>query len=138
MATKNPSVHNSMQGLRSVEYGADQHRQCRTEIAKYKAKGPNAARYWLAVNRPIKDRALRDELESDLRELVQNGKVAEAELLDKPLLMKRLEELAMARLSSWAETRRAVLFEFYKTRMKLFATSTTCLSMALPAIPRPF
>jgi hypothetical protein len=106
-------------GFEVVEYGTDQHRQCKTEIAKYKSKGPKAARYWLVVNRPITNRALRDELESDLSELVQNGKVAEAELLDKPLLMKRLEELAMARLSSWAETRRAELFEFYKTRMEI-------------------
>jgi hypothetical protein len=106
-------------GFEVVEYGDDQHRQCRAEIAKYQAKGPKAARYWFAINRPIKDRALRAELEGDLGQLVSSGKVAEAELLDRSLLMKRLEELAMARLSSWAEARRAELFEFYRARMEI-------------------
>jgi hypothetical protein len=106
-------------GFELFEYGADQHRQCRTEIAKFMAKGPKAARYWLVLNRPVKDRTLRAQLASDLSELIRSGKVVEAELLDRPLLMKRLEELAMVRLSSWAETRRAELFQFYKERMEI-------------------
>lgn len=71
-------------GFELFEYGADQHHQCRAEIAKFMAKGPKAARYSLVLNRPIKDRTLRDQLESDLSGLVRRGKVAEAELLDRP------------------------------------------------------
>lgn len=106
-------------GFEVVEYGDDQHRQCLSEIAKYKDKGPKVARYWLAINRPIKVRTLRDELEIRLRELVNCGKASEVELLDRSRLMKRLEELATARLSSWAENKRAELFEFYKERMEI-------------------
>src|SRR2546423_133881 len=41
------------------------------------------------------------------------------ELVDGSAETKRLGELATARLSSWAENRRAELFEFYKDRMEI-------------------
>ncbi len=86
------AVHTAIQckGFELLEYGADQHRQCRDEIAKYKTKGPPAAEYWLVINRPIKDRTMREELQRDLTELVQIGRVGRTELLDLEPLLDRI------------------------------------------------
>ena len=104
-------------GFEVFDYGIDQHRQCRDEVAKFLAKGPRAVHYWLVINRSIKDRAQRKELEGDLAGLVANGKVTKAELLDLEATVKRLTELAIARLFSWSEIKRRELFEFYGSRM---------------------
>lgn len=105
-------------GFEVIEYGADQHRQCRDEIKKYAGKGPNAAEYWLVINRSIKDRAMRAELESDLASLVQTEKVGKAELLDLERMVHRLRRVAAKRLSIWAEAKRDELFEYYQSRMQ--------------------
>ena len=105
-------------GFEVLEYGADQHRQCRAEIAKYSQKGPRTRAYWLAVNRPIKQRAMREELERALSGLTASGKADQAELLDIERLVGRLRGLATARLGVWAEDRRNELFAYYAERMR--------------------
>lgn len=105
-------------GFELPEYGADQHKQCRDEIAKYKAKGPPAAEYWLVVNRPIKNRDMRRELEADLATLVAAGKARKAVLLDSEPTINMLRELAAAKLAQWADEKRRELFEYYRSRMQ--------------------
>lgn len=105
-------------GFELTTYGTDQHRQCRNEIAKYSAKGPTATQYWLIVNRPIKDRAMRKELEADLALLVKAGKAETALLLDSAPLKNLLQSLATTRLAQWAEDKRELLFEYYRSRME--------------------
>jgi hypothetical protein len=106
-------------GFEVGEYGKKQHEQCRAEIAKFKAVGPMASKYWLIVNRPIKDNAQRRELEDGLTDLVRSGKVGEAELLDQAPLFKRLNELASVKLTTWLDAQRRELFEFYRTRLEV-------------------
>lgn len=105
-------------GFELLEYGGDQHKQCREEIAKYKAKGPPAAEYWLIVNRPIKDRTMRRELEADLAALVATGKAGKALLLDSAPTIDMLRDLATATLAQWAHDKRKELFEYYRSRMQ--------------------
>lgn len=105
-------------GFELPEYGADQHKQCRDEIVKYRAKGPRAGEYWLVVNRPIKDRSMRRELEVELATLVAAGKVRKAVLLDSEPAIKRLRELAASKLARWSDEKRKELFEYYKSRMQ--------------------
>jgi hypothetical protein len=106
-------------GFEVFEYGKAQHRQCRKEIAKYRTKGLNSTEYWLVINRPIKERGMREELEHDLDGLVQGGKVAKAELLDQESLAEKLSEFASVKLAQWADTKRAELFEYYTSRMQV-------------------
>jgi hypothetical protein len=105
-------------GFEVLDFGRDQQRQCRQEIAKFAKKGPIADEYWLAINRPIKDQVLRKELLQDLAGLVNLGKVKSAELLDQAAMLRKLDEFAAARLFSWAEAKRKEQFEFYRTRME--------------------
>lgn len=105
-------------GFELLTYGPDQHRQCREEVAKYTTKGPPADQYWLIVNRPIKDRAMRQELEADLALLVKAGKAGTTLLLDSAPLINLLRSLAAARLAKWAESKRKQLFEYYRSRME--------------------
>jgi hypothetical protein len=105
-------------GFELLEYGGDQHRQCRDEIAKYKTKGPIVEEYWLVINRSIKDRGMRTELLSDLTDLVESGKATKVELLDLEPMLGRLRDLSAKRLAIWAEAKRAELFNYYAQRMK--------------------
>lgn len=105
-------------GFEVPEYATDQHKQCRAEIVKYKEKGPPAAEYWLVVNRPIKDRSMRRELEADLATLVAAGKVGKAVLLDSEPMINILRELATAKLTQWSNEKRKELFEYYRSRMQ--------------------
>lgn len=106
-------------GFEVVEYGKDQQRQCRSEIEKYKEKGPTSSEYWLVINRPIKDRIMRDELKHDLEELIQSGKVIKAELLDQEALAEKLSHFASVKLAQWADAKRVELFEYYVSRMQV-------------------
>jgi hypothetical protein len=105
-------------GFELLEYGPEQHGQCRAEIAKYKAKGPAVPEYWLVINRSIKDRAMRDELRRDLDELRDAGKAAKAELLDLEPLIDKFADLAAKRIAAWAGAKRVELFHFYRERLK--------------------
>jgi hypothetical protein len=104
-------------GFESRDYDNEQHAQCRREIAKFKAKGPKVPEYWFVINRPIKERLKREELEKDLSELIRCGKVGKTELLDIEPLVRRLRDLAIARLAVWSEAKRSELFEYYSTRL---------------------
>jgi hypothetical protein len=106
-------------GFEVLEYGEDQQRQCRQEIAKYKEKGPTCSEYWLVINRPIKERIMREELEGDLEALVQSGKVAKTKLLDQEPLAETLSEFSSAKLSRWADAKRTELFEYYVSRLQV-------------------
>jgi hypothetical protein len=105
-------------GFELLDYGPDQHRQCRREIAKYINKGPPAREYWLVVNRPITDRPLRMELEADLGRLVASGKAGKVELLDREPMQVRLRKLAGERLAAWADAKRVELFSYYESRLR--------------------
>jgi hypothetical protein len=120
ISAENDTIETAIQckGFELPEYDADQHRQCREEIAKYTAKGPHAGRYWLAINRPIKDRQMRGELLGDLKGLVESNKADAVELLDREPMLAKLRNLAAARLAVWAEAKRAELFEYYGARLR--------------------
>lgn len=105
-------------GFEVPEYGADQHKQCRDEITKYKSRGLPTGEYWLVVNRPVKDRDMRWQLETDLASLVADGGAQKAILLDSESMVRKLENLALAKLSEWASEKRNELFEYYKSRME--------------------
>ena len=105
-------------GFEVPEYGADQHKQCRAEIAKYKSVGPSTGEYWLVVNRPIKDREMRRELEADLAALVADGRAQKAVLLDSEPMIRKLVQLASAKVAEWAIEKQNELFKYYKSRME--------------------
>jgi hypothetical protein len=105
-------------GFEVLEYGNDQHKQCRAEIRKYQKKGIPAGEYWLVVNRPIKVRSQRRELEGDLAALVKSGKVERAILLDSEATINKLQRLAAAKLAHWAKEKRTELFAYYADRMQ--------------------
>jgi hypothetical protein len=104
-------------GFEVFEYGIKQQAQCRDELAKYLLKGPFTPEYWLVINKAIKDREMREELEGHLASLVRVGKADRAELLDLEKFLAKLKKLASNRLAAWAESRRAEFFEFYTDRM---------------------
>lgn len=115
----NPLIGTAVQckGFEELNYGPNQHRQCRAEIAKYASKGVNVARYWLVLNRSIADRSLRDELLADLAGLTRDGKAREAELLDLEHFLHKLEAVAGSQLDAWAKERREELFAYYNQRL---------------------
>jgi hypothetical protein len=104
-------------GFEVLNYEKNQHSQCRREIAKYRAKGPPAEDYWLVLNRPIKSRKYRAELDTDLKGLVQSGKVKNAIFLDLLGLADRLSEFFLAKLLRWSEQKRNELVDYYAKRM---------------------
>jgi hypothetical protein len=105
-------------GFELFDYGPEQHAQCRAEIEKYLAKGPDVSNYWLVINRPIKDRVLREELNQDLARLRGAGKARTVELLDLEPLIDKLVALAAERLADWAAAKRIELFHFYRERLE--------------------
>ena len=89
------------------------------EIAKYLKLGPSVREYWLVLNKPIVERKDRTTLQTALASLVEGGKAEEALLLDLEGFLKKLEDLARARLSEWAEAARLQLRAEYARRLEV-------------------
>jgi hypothetical protein len=106
-------------GFEEFDYGAGQHKQCLDEIDKFLTKGPATAapEYWLVINRAIKDRTYRGELEAALTRIVAAGKAKTALLLDLEPMLDKFHELATRRLAAWAEAKRIELFRYYAERL---------------------
>lgn len=105
-------------GFERLEYGADQQEQCRKEIKKYKLKGPSTPEYWLVINRSIKQRHFRVELENDLAGLVSAGRAASTRLLDYEGMVDTIQKLASKRLLDWTNAKQKQLFEYYADRLQ--------------------
>jgi hypothetical protein len=105
-------------GFEEIEYGKSQQLQCREEVAKFKEKGPRVIEYWLVLNRPIKERAARNELLDDLSNLVLAGKADRTFLFDLDPFLQKIKKLASVRLANWAEAKRAELYDYYGSRLR--------------------
>lgn len=106
-------------GFELLEYGEDQQTQCLKEVEKYKKKGLNTREYWLVINRPIKERKMRDDLNQRLVELENSGKADRAIILDLERFLSKLGDLASSRIVEWSKLKRSELFKYYAERMEV-------------------
>lgn len=113
-----PQLVVQCKGFEVFEYGRSQHTQCLAEIKKFALSGPITPEYWLVINRPIIDRAMRDEILAGLNGLVVDGRALKVELLDGAHMHARLEELAKAQLMRWGDAKRSELFAYYAERLE--------------------
>jgi hypothetical protein len=103
-------------GFEKPKFGEDQLRQCIREISKYKEKGPPVKCYQLVLNRFVEG-AEREALTTKLEELVLAKKAQKVELLDLNKLLQKIEDLAISRITEWANYSSQNLIAQYNQRL---------------------
>lgn len=100
-------------------FASDQIPALLDEIRKFFRKGPKVEEYWLVINRPITDRADRDQVESALNNLTTAGACETARLLDLDKFTQFLLSQAQQRIVGWIDQFRTRSISEFQDSMKV-------------------